>query len=42
VKRTADMWSASPAGVVVFISMLLLSAMKLANGSYNPFIYYRF
>jgi alginate O-acetyltransferase complex protein AlgI len=35
-------WSARPAGTVVLLSLLVLSAMKLANGSFNPFIYYRF
>ena len=42
VKQADDGWSARPAGTVVVMSLLLLSAMKLANGSYNPFIYYRF
>jgi len=35
-------FSARPAGTVVLVSLLVLSAMKLANGSFNPFIYYRF
>ncbi len=42
VKKSSDVWAASPAGAVVFISLLLLSAMRLANSSFNPFIYYRF
>ena len=35
-------WLASPAGVLAVISLLLVTAMKLANSSFNPFIYYRF
>jgi len=35
-------WSARHAGTVVLLSLPVLSAMKLANGSFNPFIYYRF
>ena len=42
VKQADDGWSARPAGAVVVMSLLLLSAMKLASGSFNPFIYYRF
>jgi alginate O-acetyltransferase complex protein AlgI len=42
VKQTADPWSASPAGVLASIFLLVLSAMKLASSSFNPFIYYRF
>jgi alginate O-acetyltransferase complex protein AlgI len=42
VKRADDGWSARPLGAVVLMSLLLLSAMKLASGSFNPFIYYRF
>jgi alginate O-acetyltransferase complex protein AlgI len=42
VRQADDGWSARPAGAVVVMSLLLLSAMKLASGSFNPFIYYRF
>ena len=42
VEQADDGWSARPAGAVVVLSLLLLSAMKLASGSFNPFIYYRF
>lgn len=41
-KQTDEGWSARPAGTVVLVSLLLLSAMKLASSSFNPFIYYRF
>ncbi len=41
-KQTADNWNASPAGAVVLVGMFLLTVMKLANSSFNPFIYYRF
>jgi len=42
VRQGDDGFSARPAGAVVLVSLLLLSAMKLANSSFNPFIYYRF
>jgi alginate O-acetyltransferase complex protein AlgI len=42
VRQADDGWSVRPAGTVVLLVLLLLSAMKLANGSFNPFIYYRF
>ncbi len=42
VRQADDGWSARPAGAVVLMSLLVLSAMKLASGSFNPFIYYRF
>ena len=42
VKKAAEVWSPSPAGAAVFVALLLLSAMRLANSSFNPFIYYRF
>ena len=42
IRQGDDGWSARPAGAVVLMSLLLLSAMKLASGSFNPFIYYRF
>ncbi len=35
-------WAASPAGVLVVLSLLVVSFMKLASSSFNPFIYYRF
>jgi alginate O-acetyltransferase complex protein AlgI len=42
VKQADEGWSARPAGALVLVSLLVLSAMKLASGSFNPFIYYRF
>jgi alginate O-acetyltransferase complex protein AlgI len=42
VKTTEAGWRASPLGTVVIVSLLLLTSMKLANSSFNPFIYYRF
>ncbi|HEX7506485.1 MAG TPA: MBOAT family O-acyltransferase [Polyangia bacterium] len=42
VKTTDAGWRASPLGALVIVSLLLLSSMKLANSSFNPFIYYRF
>ena len=42
VKNTHAGWRASPLGALVIVSLLLLSTMKLANSSFNPFIYYRF
>ena len=42
VKTSDAGWRASPLGAVVILSLLLLSSMKLANSSFNPFIYYRF
>jgi alginate O-acetyltransferase complex protein AlgI len=42
VRRSDSGWTARPVGTVVLVSLLLLSAMKLASGSFNPFIYYRF
>ncbi|MBN2574142.1 MAG: MBOAT family protein [Deltaproteobacteria bacterium] len=42
IRQGEDGWSARPAGAAVLMSLLLLSAMKLASGSFNPFIYYRF
>jgi alginate O-acetyltransferase complex protein AlgI len=42
VRQADDGWSARPAGALVVMSLLVLSAMKLASGSFNPFIYYRF
>jgi alginate O-acetyltransferase complex protein AlgI len=42
VRQGDDGFCARPAGVAVLASLLLLSAMKLASGSFNPFIYYRF
>ena len=42
VKSSDAGWSARPVGTMVLMSLLLLSAMKLASGSFNPFIYYRF
>jgi alginate O-acetyltransferase complex protein AlgI len=42
VRQGEDGWSARPLGTAVLLSLLLLSAMKLASGSFNPFIYYRF
>jgi alginate O-acetyltransferase complex protein AlgI len=42
VKTSDAGWHASPLGAVVILSLLLLSSMKLANSSFNPFIYYRF
>jgi hypothetical protein len=41
-KQTPEHWNASPAGAVVLVGMFLLTVMKLANSSFNPFIYYRF
>jgi alginate O-acetyltransferase complex protein AlgI len=41
-KQTDGVWVVRPAGTMVLMSLLLLSAMKLASGSFNPFIYYRF
>ena len=35
-------WSVSPLGVAAMASLLLVTAMKLASSSFNPFIYYRF
>lgn len=42
VKSSPGLWNVSPAGALACISLLILSAMKLANSSFNPFIYYRF
>jgi hypothetical protein len=42
VKKTDAGWRASYFGTAVIMSLLALSAMKLANSSFNPFIYYRF
>jgi alginate O-acetyltransferase complex protein AlgI len=42
VKQSAEAWSPSPAGSLVFVGLLVLSAMRLASSSFNPFIYYRF
>jgi alginate O-acetyltransferase complex protein AlgI len=42
VRTSEEAWSPSPAGAVVFLGLLVLSAMSLANSSFNPFIYYRF
>jgi alginate O-acetyltransferase complex protein AlgI len=42
VRQADEGFCARPAGTVVLVSLLLLSAMKLANGSFNPFIYFRF
>ena len=42
VRTSEEAWSPSPTGAVVFIGLLVLSAMSLANSSFNPFIYYRF
>jgi hypothetical protein len=42
VKQSDDGWTARPVGAVVLVSLLVLSAMKLASSSFNPFIYYRF
>jgi alginate O-acetyltransferase complex protein AlgI len=35
-------WNASPAGALAIVLLLLVTTMKLANSSFNPFIYYRF
>jgi alginate O-acetyltransferase complex protein AlgI len=42
VRQAQDAWSPSPVGAAAFIGLLVLSAMRLANSSFNPFIYYRF
>jgi alginate O-acetyltransferase complex protein AlgI len=42
VKHGDEGFGARPAGAMVLVSLLVLSAMKLASGSFNPFIYYRF
>jgi alginate O-acetyltransferase complex protein AlgI len=42
VKQSDNGWSAGAVGAVVLVALFLLSAMKLANSSFNPFIYYRF
>jgi alginate O-acetyltransferase complex protein AlgI len=42
VRESPGGWAASPVGVVAVLSLLLMVAMKLANSSFNPFIYYRF
>jgi alginate O-acetyltransferase complex protein AlgI len=41
-KEPTGTWQTSPAGAVVMMAVFLLTAMKLANSSFNPFIYYRF
>jgi alginate O-acetyltransferase complex protein AlgI len=41
-RESQGIWVASPAGVLTVLSLLLVTAMKLANSSFNPFIYYRF
>jgi alginate O-acetyltransferase complex protein AlgI len=42
VRQSDAGFCARPLGSVVLLSLLVLSAMKLASGSFNPFIYYRF
>jgi len=41
-KQTPENWTARPTGALVLVGMFLLTVMKLANSSFNPFIYYRF
>jgi alginate O-acetyltransferase complex protein AlgI len=41
-RESQGRWTASPAGIIVVLFLLLGSAMKLANSTFNPFIYYRF
>jgi alginate O-acetyltransferase complex protein AlgI len=35
-------WTVSPVGLLTILSLLVVSLMKLASSSFNPFIYYRF
>jgi alginate O-acetyltransferase complex protein AlgI len=42
VKQAEKPWIVSPVGVVAVASLLVVTAMKLASTSFNPFIYYRF
>jgi alginate O-acetyltransferase complex protein AlgI len=41
-RESQGSWVASPAGVLAVLSLLVVTAMKLASSSFNPFIYYRF
>jgi hypothetical protein len=35
-------WSIRPWGVAAVLSLFVVTAMKLASSTFNPFIYYRF
>ena len=41
-RESEGTWVASSAGVLAVLSLLVVTAMKMASSSFNPFIYYRF